>query len=261
MRQFARTRAVSIGTLLISCTLILVGVFTPQAHSVEYEDNENKEDEVGTIEPDLGEDYFENNPEVGDSPWGPDVAACHEEIGCVIEGNSDSDGGNPGNPAIPPGTPTTPGEPCDPVAPVAPTPDATEAVAALTASLGVNPEERGLAGLETWLWVDQPPGQVSWTQAGTPGRNAACAELPAPTRMFTATVDSWTFHIDGDHEQATYSSDTPGTEDEPAASHTFEYVDVYELTLTADLRGAVNRRVRVDRRDYEVIEVRSRLTE
>lgn len=261
MRMLRSRKALNSVAPLSLSVCLLAGTVLP-AHADGHFGGDGVEDEETEAvnpefdaEPPWAEDYFDNNPESGDDEnMAPHCSVVDGENTCVLEDVSD--------------TPDTPPDPsnsdivnCDPVAPTAPTPDAGQAVTALAASLGVNPEERGLTGLETWLWASEPPGQVSWTQVGTPGLNAACAELPAPSTTFTATVDSWTFHIDGEHDSATYTSVTPGTEDDPAATHVFDYVDVYELELTADLRGAVNTRVAVDRRDYEVVEVRSRLTE
>lgn len=234
-----------------------MAVLAKPVQSDSYDDDENRKDNDGTISPVFDDEYFENNPEEGNSRWGWQIDACNDEKGCIVNDNVDSPGA-PGPPAHPPGNP---GGTCEPVAPTAATPNVAEAVTALNGGLGVNPDARGLTGLETWLWVADPPGEISWTQAGTPGIDEDCSELPAPTTTFTATVDSWTFHIDGEHDSATYTSDTPGTEDDPAATHVFDYVGTYQLELTADLRGAVTTRVPVDQRDYDVVEIRSRLTE
>lgn len=238
--------------------------FTPlSVHADGHSNGDGIEDEQAeaidpefNAEPPWDEDYFEGNPESGkEENTAPHCAVIDGENTCVLEDSI-------GVPSAPPDAPNDPfGDSCEPVAPTAATPNVAEAVAALSSRLGVNPEARGLTGLETWLWVADPPGEVSWTQAGVPGIDETCSELPAPTTTFTATVDSWTFRIDGEHDSATYTSDTPGTEDDPAATHVFDYVGTYQLKLTADLRGAVTTRVPVDRRDYEVIEVRSRLTE
>jgi hypothetical protein len=206
------------------------------------------------VDPPFADGYFEYNPEEGNSPWGEKVAACNIRTGCRIDDGDPDVGPPPNAPALPAGS-------CNPVPPTAPAPSDAEAASALPARLGVNPHERGLTGLETWFWVNDASDHLSWTQTGSPGVDANCNQLPAATATCTAAVESWTFHLTGDHESATYASERPGTEDNPAANHTFEYVDFYQLELTAQLRGDVSGEVLLDQREYEVVEVRPHLTE
>lgn len=92
----------------------------------------------------------------------------------------------------------------------------------MASSLGINPHERGLTGLKTWLWVDDAAEELAWTQTGRPGLTKDCDPLPTPQAAFAITVESWTFDIAAEHESASYTSNGPGTEADPAAAHTFQ---------------------------------------
>lgn len=86
----------------------------------------------------------------------------------------------------------------------------------------VNPRARGLTGLETWFWYDQP----------------TTARLNVDLGGFTVTIDAQAVGFrwrTGDG--AELSSGTPGTSDQPSASHVYETKGDYTLIVDVTWTG------------------------
>jgi len=93
----------------------------------------------------------------------------------------------------------------------------------LVGLLRLDPAGNGLAGLETWLWVEVPSQGVS-VSAGLGGIGGEARATPVRFR--------WDM---GDG--TAYSSTTPGTRALPAARHTYSATGDYRVVLTVTWRG------------------------
>ncbi len=146
-----------------------------------------------------------------------------------------------------------------PPPPPPPSPDEVwQFVPLAEAGLGINPIGDGLTGLETWLWNEGTASAVS----------------VAPTlRGYDLVVEArpvlyrWDM---GEDPRAVYSSPSPGSEGQPAASHVYETKGDYEVVMEVVWEGSyefsgfgVSNRgslgsVTVTRsRDYHVAEARA----
>ena len=97
-----------------------------------------------------------------------------------------------------------------------------DAVDLPTSEAGINPHVRGLVGLETWFWYDGP--DAATVQVG----------LNGGTVTAEATVVAYEFAT-GDG--AVYTSESPGTEDSPAARHVYQRHGTYDITVTVIWQG------------------------
>ena len=113
--------------------------------------------------------------------------------------------------------PRTPGTPEPPMPPEPPSYDEVWDEAPIPPpSFSVSPNERGLTGLETWLWADP----------------TSAASVSASIRGYTATANARTASyrwILGDGTVAT--STGPGSEQDPAVRYVYERRDTYTITL------------------------------
>lgn len=94
------------------------------------------------------------------------------------------------------------------------------------AGLGINPVGDGLTGLETWLWHEGPTSGVSVTPT-LRGYGLVVEARPVLYR--------WDM---GEEPEAVYSSPSPGSEDQPAASHVYETKGDYEVTMQVVWEGS-----------------------
>lgn len=104
-----------------------------------------------------------------------------------------------------------------PVPPAPPGPAEVWGVAPVTEPvIGVNPDNEGLTGLDTWLWgYDSGPVPVSVTLRGY-------------TVTGIARIVRWTWEM-GDPQAGFRESSDPGSEEHPAASYTYETKGDYTL--------------------------------
>lgn len=127
------------------------------------------------------------------------------------------------------------------------------------AEITVNPYGRGVTGVSSWFWADDP-GTVSV---------AASAAVDDWAVDGGAEIGSWTWKVDG----ASYTATHAGSFEEPAAEHLFEVKDTYEVTVSRDWAGeytltyedititVTDTMTDTASTDYDVIEVRSVLDE
>jgi hypothetical protein len=83
--------------------------------------------------------------------------------------------------------------------------------------IAVNPATRGLTGLESWFWLADPETTV---QVGV--------ELDGWTVDAELTAGEWGWQI-GD--EGSYTATSPGSEQEPAARHTFDAKGTHTITV------------------------------
>jgi len=152
----------------------------------------------------------------------------------------------------------------DPAAPAAPPPalPTNEEILEVTpiepAVIRVNPSGRGLTGLASWFWLDDP------------GVVETSADLEGWHVEGTARVDRWVWRV-GD---ATYTTTSAGSEADPAVEHVFERRGSVEVSVERSWTGSytvsgygisytVDGLATEDGSsvDYEVIEVRGVLDE
>jgi hypothetical protein len=154
--------------------------------------------------------------------------------------------------------PSDPGPPPPPPVPQPPTiGEIWRAVDLPVPAIGVNPSDRGVTGLETWLWTATPDSVV--------------IDVTIDGFVVTGTARVVGYRFDtGDG--AVIDAAGPGTETEPAARHTYETKRTYDLhvetvwqadavmdgpDLTAPVRVDLNQAVVRSTRSYQVVEVRS----
>ena len=153
-------------------------------------------------------------------------------------------------------------DPAAPAAPAAPAPPTEQEILEVTpiepVVIRVNPAGRGLTGLASWFWLDDP------------GVVQTSVDLDGWHVEGTARVDRWVWRV-GD---ATYTTTRPGTEAEPAVEHTFERLGTVEVSVERAWTGSytvsgygtsytVDGLATDDASsvDYEVVEVRGVLDE
>lgn len=176
-------------------------------------------------------------------------------------------------PAAGAGDPVAPGRPRsleaggteDAVAPVCPTAPTPGEVASAVAdsvpapSIGVNPEPRGITGLDAWLWHEGPIRVTTTTSVRG--------------FLVTTTVRARAFWWDtGDPAVSLLRSTRPGSRRSPAVTHLYEAKGVYRLRAGVAWGGvygytgcsagtdALPGLEVTGERDYRVVEIRSVLT-
>lgn len=144
-----------------------------------------------------------------------------------------------------------------PAPPAAPAPPTNEEILEVTpiepAVIRVNPSGRGLTGLASWFWLDDP------------GVVETSADLEGWHVEGTARVDRWVWRV-GD---GTYTTTSAGSEADPAVEHVFERRGSVEVSVERSWTGSytvsgygisytVDGLATEDASsvDYEVIEVR-----
>lgn len=152
----------------------------------------------------------------------------------------------------------------EPAAPAAPPPEppTNEEILEVTpiepAVIRVNPSGRGLTGLASWFWLDDP------------GVVETSADLEGWHIEGTARVDRWVWRVGDD----TYTTTSAGSEADPAVEHVFERRGDVEVSVERSWTGSytvsgygisytVDGLATEDASsvDYEVIEVRGVLDE
>ncbi|CAN5366106.1 hypothetical protein BH20ACT9_BH20ACT9_04440 [soil metagenome] len=126
-------------------------------------------------------------------------------------------------------------------------------------SIGVNPDPRGITGLDTWLWYEGPTRVMTTTSVRG--------------FLVTTTARARGFWWDtGDPAVGLLRSSRPGSRRSPAATHLYETKGAYRLRAGVAWGGAYRYTgcaagtdtlpglAVTGERDYRVVEIRSVLT-
>lgn len=103
----------------------------------------------------------------------------------------------------------------------------------------VNPPAKGLTGLDTWLWAATDQGLAAIDHDGdaaTPARQGVT--VTATAGPFSVTARAWVSEYSWDLGGARYTSSTPGSPEEPAATHLFRTKGEYEVNASQTWRGS-----------------------
>jgi hypothetical protein len=125
-------------------------------------------------------------------------------------------------------------------------------------AVAMNPDPRGLTGLDSWFWYEGTT-QLSWPSPVYVGVRTDCSVIPAPPpTIYTAEIVEWEWQVD-DSRPKTYQAQEPGSEEAPAATHQYRTKGEWQTTVTCtwQLAPGVTTTTDCAAREVPVIEVRA----
>jgi hypothetical protein len=125
-------------------------------------------------------------------------------------------------------------------------------------AVAMNPDPKGLTGLDSWFWYDGTT-EISWQPPVYVGVRGDCTIIPAPPpAIHTARVTAWRYDVE-DTRPGRYTATQPGSEEEPAATHQYRTKGEWDVTITCtwQLAPDVTTTQQCATRDVPVIEIRS----
>jgi hypothetical protein len=139
--------------------------------------------------------------------------------------------------------------------------------------LAINPHVEGLTGLDTWLWYEDD-GASALMPINVNGQTRPGLQVTATAGPFSITAEAWIIEYRWDMgDGGRYASNSPGSEDHPAATHLYEVKGNYTVqvetvwtgtyTWTASGTtgsGDLGSVVRRSEHPYTVVEARAVLT-